>query len=57
MRRFIEVVVSNIFSQTNNLSTELQEGSSFDQFVDRIRTLNDNLIAYSGNDRHVCGRK
>lgn len=45
---FIEVVVSNIFSQTNNLSTELQEGSSFDQFVDRIRTLNDNLIAYSG---------
>lgn len=44
---FIEVVVSNIFSQTNTLSEEIEEGDSFDRFVERLRELNDNLISYS----------
>lgn len=46
-KSFIEVVVSNIFSRTNTLSEELEEGDSFDRFIGRLRDLNDNLISYS----------
>ena len=44
---FIEVVVSNIFSQTNMFSAELEEGDTFARFAERLRALNDNLISYS----------
>lgn len=55
-KSFIEVVVSNIFSQTNTFSEELEEGDTFDRFVERLRGLNDNLISYSGMiDSFVAG--
>lgn len=46
--KFIEVVASNIFTQTNHLSEELEEGDGFLCFQKKLEQLNDNLIAYSG---------
>lgn len=46
--KFIEVVASNIFTQTNHLSEELEEGDGFQSFQKKLEQLNNNLIAYSG---------
>lgn len=45
--KFINVVVSTIFEQTNSLSEELQDTDAFTYFEDKLKTLNANLIAYS----------
>jgi putative membrane protein len=46
-KQFIEVVASNIFEQTNHLSTELQEEDGFTALEQKLSDLNDNLISYS----------
>ena len=45
--KFIEVVASNIFEQTNHLSESIEEGNGMESFEKKLRTLNDNLISYS----------
>lgn len=45
--KFIEVVASNIFTQTNHLSAEMETGDGFQSFEEKLGQLNDNLIAYS----------
>lgn len=45
--KFIEVVTSNIFEQTNHLSAELEDENSFDSFQKKLEDLNRNLLAYS----------
>lgn len=46
-QKFIEVVTSNIFEQTNHLSSELENGDGFSKFVQKLESLNQNLISYS----------
>lgn len=45
--KFIEVVASTIFTQTNQLSKEVEETDTFEEFERRLTELNDNLISYS----------
>lgn len=46
-QKFIEVVTSNIFEQTNHLSGEIENGDGFSEFVQKLESLNQNLISYS----------
>lgn len=46
-KQFIEVVASNIFEQTNQLSEEMQEADGFAVLEGKLTDLNDNLISYS----------
>lgn len=46
--KFIEVVASTIFTETNSLSAEMEQEDVFAEFESRLSALNDNLIAYSG---------
>lgn len=46
--KFIDVVTSNIFEQTNHLSSEMDEKNGIENLETKLRTLNENLIAYSG---------
>lgn len=46
--KFIEVVASTIFTETNSLSAEMEQEDVFAEFESKLSALNDNLIAYSG---------
>lgn len=46
-QKFIEVVTSNIFEQTNHLSADLANGSGFSDFQEKLENLNNHLISYS----------
>lgn len=45
--KFIEVVASTIFTQTNELSSEMENQDVFSEFESKLTNLNNNLIAYS----------
>lgn len=45
--KFIEVVASTIFTQTNQLSEEMEEEDAFEAFEQKLTDLNENLISYS----------
>ncbi len=45
--KFIEVVTSTIFTETNQLSVELQEEDAMKVFEEKLTALNNNLISYS----------
>lgn len=45
--KFIEVVASTIFTQTNQLSEEVEETDTFEEFERKLTELNNNLISYS----------
>lgn len=45
--KFIEVVTSTIFTETNQLSAEMEDGDALENFEEKLKTLNSNLISYS----------
>ena len=45
--KFIEVVASTIFTQTNELSSEMENQDVFSEFEGKLTNLNNNLIGYS----------
>lgn len=44
---FIEVVASSIFTETNSLSEEMENGDKFAAFQEKLENLNENLISYN----------
>lgn len=44
---FIEVVASSIFTETNSLSEEMENGDKFAAFQEKLEKLNENLISYN----------
>lgn len=45
--KFIEVVASTIFTETNSLSVEMEQEDVFEEFERKLTDLNNNLISYS----------
>lgn len=45
--KFIEVVTSTIFTETNQLSAEMEEEDALAEFEEKLTALNNNLISYS----------
>lgn len=45
--KFIEVVASTIFTETNSLSAEMENEDIFAEFESKLTDLNNNLISYS----------
>lgn len=45
--KFIEVVASTIFTETNSLSAEMEQEDIFEEFESKLTELNNNLISYS----------
>lgn len=45
--KFIEVVASTIFTETNSLSAEMEQEDVFEEFERKLTDLNNNLISYS----------
>lgn len=45
--KFIEVVASTIFTEANQLSAEMEEGDTLEDFEEKLMALNNNLISYS----------
>lgn len=45
--KFIEVVTSTIFTETNQLSARIEEEDAFAEFEEKLTSLNNNLISYS----------
>lgn len=44
---FIEVVASSIFTETNSLSEEMENGDKFAAFQEKLENLNENLTSYN----------
>lgn len=45
--KFIEVVTSTIFTETNQLSAEMEEVDALENFEEKLTALNNNLMSYS----------